>query len=135
MYKIFTNKIPNVDDGIELYLDAGWGTADDYRKRYNIWAGAYKNSSFITAECDDKVVGIIRYLTDGFHDTKVIECVVLKKYQKMGIASAMMNKLKELYPQSSLYVEAVEQSKDFFSSQGFRKHKLVGMSYCKKTNI
>ena len=43
---------------------------------------AYQNSFFITAFNQDKLVGMIRYLSDGFHDTQIVECLVLKNFQK-----------------------------------------------------
>ena len=132
MVNIYNDKRPNVLDGISLYLDAGWGVARDYAGAQKTFDEAYKNSHFVTAVDSDKLVGMIRYLTDGFHDTQIIECIVLKSYQKQGIAKAMLKELKELYPGTAIYIQSTENYKDAFIKEGFKKHQLVGLSFLKK---
>lgn len=132
MVNIYNNKKPNVLDGISLYLDAGWGVARDYAGAQKTFDEAYKNSHFITAIDNDKLVGMIRYFTDGFHDTQIIECIVLKSYQKQGIAKAMLNELKELHPGTAIYIQSTENYKEAFIKEGFKKHQLVGLSFLKR---
>ena len=131
-YTIKTNNKPTAQEGIGLYLDAGWGTSTDYVNAVDDFEKAYQNSFFITAFNQDKLVGMIRYLSDGFHDTQIVECLVLKNFQKQGIANAMLNKLKELYPDSTIYIQTTEAFQDVFIKEGFKKHKLIGMSYFKR---
>lgn len=132
MVRIYNNKTPNASDGISLYLDAGWGVARDYDGAQQILNAAYKNSHFITAVDNNKLVGMIRYFTDGFHDTQIIECIVLKSYQNHGVAKAMLNELKELYPNTAIYIQSTENYKEAFIKEGFKKHQLVGLSFLKR---
>lgn len=132
MYTITTNETPKVEDGIALYVDAGWGKAQDYNGLESSFAGAYQHSHFILAKDGQKLVGMIRYLTDGFHDTQIIECVVLKAYQNQGIAEAMLTQLKQMYTGSAIYIQSTESARDFFIQQGFKKHTLVGLSCAQK---
>ena len=131
-YTIKTNHKPKAQEGISLYLDAGWGTSEDYVNAIDTFEKAYQNSFFITAFNQDKLVGMIRYLSDGFHDTQIVECLVLKRFQKQGIAKAMLNKLKELHPTSAIYIQTTEAYQEVFLKENFKKHKLVGMSYFKR---
>ena len=132
MINIDNNTRPNVSDGIALYLDAGWGSAKDYAGTQKIYENAYQNSHFITATDKNNLVGMIRYFTDGSHDTQIIECVVLKAYQKQGIAKAMLNELKNMYPNTSIYIETTAPYKNAFLKEGFKEHSLVGLSYIKR---
>jgi GNAT superfamily N-acetyltransferase len=132
MYTLQTHKIPDAKSGINLYLDAGWGTAKDYIGAEKIFEQAYQNSHFILAKDGDKLIGMIRYFTDGFHDTQIIECLVLKQYQNQGIAHVMLNKLKEICAGTAIYVQSVEKYQDFFVHEEFKKHHLIGLSYLKK---
>lgn len=128
---IKTDVKPKVIDGINLYLNAGWGEPNDYINLVQVYENAYENSFFITAFFKEKLIGMIRYLSDGFHDTQILECIVLKSYQKQGVCKNMLNKLKELYPQSVIYILSTESHQDIFVQEGFKKHQLVGMSYFK----
>ena len=130
MVIIYKDKKPQAEEGISLYLDAGWGGVSDYIGAQKKFDEAYKNSHFITAVDRDKLVGMIRYFTDGFHNTQIIECLVLKSYQKQGIARAMLNELKQLYD-ASIYVNATEKYQDVYVKEGFKKHRLVGLSFKK----
>lgn len=132
MINIYHNKKPNVLEGINLYLDAGWGVAKDYVGAQKTFEDAYKNSHFITAVDDDKLVGMIRYLTDGYHDTQILECIVLKSHQKQGVAGKMLDRLKERHPQTAIYIQCVDEYKNAFIKQGFKKHHLIGLSFLKK---
>lgn len=132
MINIYHNKKPNVLEGINLYLDAGWGRAEDYSGAQKNFEEAYNNSHFVTAVENNKLVGMIRFLTDGFHDTQILECIVLKSYQNRGIAGKMLDMLKDVYPHTAIYVQSVENYKDAFIKQGFKKHHLIGLSYLKK---
>ena len=130
-YIIKTTYIPKVQDGIALYLDAGWGKSSDYTRLSENFEKAYQNSFFITAFYHEKLVGMTRYLSDGFHDTQILECVVLKEFQKQGIAKTMLNKIKELYPSSAIYVQTTNAYQEVFLKENFQKHHLIGMSYLK----
>lgn len=125
---IKTNKKPEPIDAVKLYLDAGWGSASDYKTSNAVLTEAFKNSHFVTAYDDDRLVGMIRFFTDGAHDTQIIECLVEKSYQNKDIATNMINNLIENYGNTSIYIEATEQSKDFFTKNNFKKHSLIGLS-------
>lgn len=131
-YFIEIDKKPKGVEGINLYLNAGWGTQADYVGQVKVFEDAYYNSHFVTARKDEKLIGMIRYFTDGFHDTQIIECLVLKDFQKQGVAKNMLNKLKEKYPDSAIYIQSTKVFEEAFLKEGFKKHQLVGLSYFKK---
>lgn len=124
--------VPKAVEGVSLYLDSGWGTAKDYVGSEQTFEKAYQNSKFVTMRDNQKLVGMIRYFTDGFHDTQIIECLVLQSYRRKGIAKAMLNKLKELYPQTAIYIQSTEKFGEAFLKEGFKKHQLIGLSYLKR---
>lgn len=92
---------PVAQDAIALYLAVGWGKDSDYNAEN--WQRVFANSHCIAAYVDKNMVGLLRYLTDGYHDTHICECVVLPEYQKQGIGTQMMNRLIELYGHTDIY--------------------------------
>lgn len=132
MLTIETDKIPAAHDGIALYLDAGWGTPADYEHATETYETAYHHCRFITAWTDDRLIGMIRYWTDTVHDTQIIECVVSSACRGQGVGRALLDRLKALYPTTALYVNATEKCQDFFLHEGFKKHRLIGLSYAAK---
>lgn len=124
------DKMPHdVNEAIALYLDAGWGTSSDYEGKSAVWEKAFQNSHFITAYDDNHLVGMIRFLTDHAHDTMIVECLVLKKYQNQGVAKQMLDALKEQFAHTAIYIQTTPSSEAFFAQNGFKKHHLLGMSY------
>ena len=131
--QIYCNKKPDVESLIKLYLDAGWGEFKDYPQRVvEQFKNALDNSYIITAYDQNDLVGFIRFFTDGFHDTHIIEFVVLKKYQNHGIGKLLFGKLVEQFGDTDIYINSTETSVDILQKYNFKKHHLVGMSFVKK---
>lgn len=87
-FELKENEIPCLNDLVALYNDVGWSNYT------NMLQKAYNNSLLIlTAWCDDKLLGAIRIVGDGFSIIYVQDIVVLRAYQHMGIGS----KLRFLY--------------------------------------
>ncbi|BCJ99484.1 GNAT family N-acetyltransferase [Anaerocolumna chitinilytica] len=98
-YNLKENIIPALPDLLTLYNDAGWS---NYTKDEELLLKAYHHSMYVlTAWSDDKLVGILRIVGDGYTIVYIQDLLVLKDYQHMGIGSALMkkalNKYKEVY--------------------------------------
>lgn len=129
MISIEINQIPLPVEAVTLYLDAGWGTKDNYVNADLIFGKAFAYSHFITAREGKKLVGMIRFLSDEAHDTQVIECVVLKAYQGRGIGTQMVNALIQYYGATDIYIQTTANTEAFFQKNNFKKHHLIGLSY------
>ncbi len=127
--RIFPNKQPNVHEAIDIYCDLGWGKFQDYN--LEIWKRAFDNSDFISAYDENKLVGFVRLISDGFHDTQVLEFVVTSKYQRRGIGKSLIEELKDKWGHTDIYCNTVDENTDFFLNNGFNRNRLVSISKAK----
>ncbi len=125
--RIFDTKTPDANEAIALYLSASWGQETDYEVAK--WQKVLVNSSCITAYDGDRLVGLVRYLTDGFQDTQICECVVLPEYQRKTIGTQMLARLIERCGHTSIYGSALQDGTGFFAKSGLvSRDKMVTVS-------
>lgn len=101
-----------------LYEQEGWMTfinrADDGLK-------ALKNSSISLVAVDkDKVVGLVRALTDGSVTTYIAEIVVDNSCRGMGIGKILLDVCHKLYPGTRLDLLSTESADKFYKRENFR---------------
>ena len=94
-----------------------------------IWPGEY-NTQYTkealqatintTAWDNDKLVGCVRVLTDGYFFGTVTEILVLPDYQRKGIGKRLMGLAFDTSP-TSLFFGAQEESVGFYESIGYEK--------------
>lgn len=119
-FELKENVIPCLKDLIDLYNDVGW---TNYTNRVDMLQKAYKTSLLvITAWHEDKLLGAIRIVGDGYSIIYIQDIVVLKAYQHMGIGSKLiteaMNKYKYVY-QKVLLTDNEPKTKAFYEKMGF----------------
>lgn len=92
----------------------------------NVWPGNYDAEKTqvalvktlnITAYDDEKLVGCLRILTDGYYFGTITELLVLPSYQKQGIGSRLLQLAKENTP-TTLYFGAQPGVEDFYDKNG-----------------
>jgi ribosomal protein S18 acetylase RimI-like enzyme len=82
--------------------------------------GAIRKTMNITAWQNDRLVGCIRILTDGYFFGTISEILVLPEFQKMGIGKRLMELAWETIP-TSLFFGAQPGKEPFFEKLGFVK--------------
>ncbi len=102
-----------------LFLSVGW-VSGQYPQRLH---KALMGSSFVLTAWDgEKLVGLVRALDDGELTAYVHYVLVDPDYRGCGIASQMMERIKERY-RDFLYIEVMpEESKNasFYQRFGFK---------------
>ncbi len=103
----------------ELFLSVNWvsGKYPDC-----LYKALMNSSNVFTAWDDEKLVGLVRVLDDQEMLAYVHYVLVHPDYQGKGIASELINKVKEEY-KDFLYIEVVpEESKNatFYKKHGFK---------------
>ncbi|MBN2675651.1 MAG: GNAT family N-acetyltransferase [Alphaproteobacteria bacterium] len=121
----FTEK-PDVSLAIKLYLSIGWGKLEQYDLQR--FEKAFENSKFMTVYDGDVFIGFIRFFSDENQDTSIIEFIVTSKYQGLNVGKWMLQEFLKKYGKTNIYIETTERTKDFFLKNGFKKHRLVGLS-------
>ncbi len=119
----------NEQEIIDLYQSVGW---TNYTSCPEMLEEAYKNSLCILGAFEkEKLVGVVRVVGDGISIVFVQDILVLPKYQRQGVGSALMQAVLEKYAsvyQVELLTDSTEKSKAFYSSVGLVPVSELGCS-------
>lgn len=94
-----------------------------------VWKGEYdiektkkalNKTINITAYEDNKLIGCIRILSDGYYFGTITELLVLPEFQNKGIGSKLLNLAKENSP-TMLYFGAKPGVEEFYEKNGCEK--------------
>ncbi len=81
-------------------------------------AAAMARTTNIVAWHDDRLVGVVRMLTDGYVYSALADIVVDPEYQRRGLGTLLMNKAYDATPRGTLCVNARDGSTPFFERIG-----------------
>lgn len=105
---------------IDLYKAVGW---KNYYENPHMLKLAYMNSLYILGSyVNDKLVGIVRVVGDGYSIIYIQDIVVSPLYQRKGIGTALLhdvlNKYSQVY-QKVLLTDDQPKTIKFYKSLGF----------------
>ena len=120
MIKITKESSVSIDDVLHLYQVVGW---TNYTNQPQMLEQALSHSlASYVARDDEKIVGLVRLIGDGFSSVFVQDLLVLPSYQRQGIGSFLMKQAladyKDAY-QVQLATEETEKTLGFYRSLGF----------------
>jgi GNAT superfamily N-acetyltransferase len=84
-------------------------------------AAALQQSQNIGAWDGDRLVGAIRFLTDGYLFGCVSEILVAPAYQRHGLGQRLMDAALAIAPRGKLFLGAQPQSIGFFERLGYAR--------------
>jgi GNAT superfamily N-acetyltransferase len=109
------------------YSDGGFTAEAFLALAQRVWPRAYDSSAAtlaltrttnIGAWDDDRLIGTVRVLTDGYFFATVPEILVDPDYQRRGIGRELMFRALATAPRGSLFFGAQPQSVGFFEKLG-----------------
>ena len=110
----------NEQEILPLYESVGW---INYTKNPRMLKDAYLHSlRTYAAYVDNKLVGVIRVVGDGFSVVFVQDLLVYPEYQGQGIGTALLKKIMEEYHgvyQLHVLTDNTEKTVAFYKSLGF----------------
>ena len=110
----------NEEDILPLYKSVGWV---NYTKNPGMLKEAYRHSlKIFAAFLDEKPIGVIRVVGDGFSVVLVQDLLIYPEYQRKGIGTALLRKVMEEYSQVyqlHLMTDNTEKTISFYKSLGF----------------
>lgn len=129
MIKLLEN-LKNVEEYNKLFDEVGWGSYD--RKVSKL---ALENSLYtVSIYDDDKIVGFGRLIGDGVCYFYIHDVMVLPSYQKKGIGTMIIDKLKnkvseykKINPYLRLYLGASLGKEEFYKKCGFITREEAGL--------
>ena len=110
----------NEKEIISLYKSVGWmNYVNNPAMLKNAYAGSLK---ILGAYSNEKLLGIIRVVGDGYSIVFIQDIVVLPEYQHHGVGTALLKKILEIYKnvyQKTLFTDNTERTIGFYKSAGF----------------
>ncbi|MDP8231839.1 MAG: GNAT family N-acetyltransferase [Candidatus Zophobacter franzmannii] len=101
---------------IDVFKSVGWK-----KSKLDI-VQAFENSYYVTAWDGKQLVGFARAISDKYYYTNIFDVVVRPKYQKKGIAKAMLNLILEEFEGTYFYLSYTEGNKGFYAKCGFKEN-------------
>ena len=118
-----------------LYTSLGW---TNYTDNPEMLRNAYLNSLKIYgAYVDDKLIGIIRVVGDGFSVIFIQDLLVHPEFQRKGVGTLLLKKVLCEYGsvyQKHLITEDTEKTELFYKSLGFVDNSDIGCKAFSKYN-
>lgn len=118
MFKYTEEKIFTQEQVQQLFLSVNW-VSGNYPKR--LYKALMNSSTVLTVWDDDFLVGLIRVLDDTEMLAQIHYVLVHPDYQGKGIASKMLENIKEKY-KDFMYLEVMPEDKknmSFYRKNGF----------------
>ncbi|WP_296129435.1 GNAT family N-acetyltransferase [uncultured Anaerococcus sp.] len=117
----------NVDQIRDLYDSVGWTS---YTDDMDALIKGYENSLKILAAFEDeKLLGVIRAVGDGYTIIFIQDILVLPDYQRKGVGKTLLDSMMDLYPhvrQIELTTDIAPETIGFYYSQGFEEFSELG---------
>lgn len=119
--KYIENEKVETDELIALYNSVGWVAYTDNRK---VMENILENSHwYLTVFHDEKLIGLLRVVGDGYSIVYIQDILVNPKYQRMGIGRYLMERTLEKFSnirQTVLITDDEEKTKAFYNSVGLK---------------
>ena len=139
MIKITKETSVSIDDVLHLYQAVGW---TNYTNQPQMLEQALSHSlASYVARDDEKIVGLVRLIGDGFSSVFIQDLLVLSSYQRQGIGSSLMKQAlddyKDVY-QVQLATDESEKTLAFYRSLGFEtlsSFQCTGMIWVNRKNL
>lgn len=123
----------NEEEILGLYASLGW---TNYTDKPEMLRNAYLNSLKIYgAYVDDKLIGIIRVVGDGYSVIFIQDLLVHPEFQRKGVGTLLLKKVLCEYDsvyQKHLITEDTEKTILFYKSLGFVDNSGIG---CKAFSV
>ena len=117
----------DLDVLLDLYNSVGW---TNYTEKPEMLKKAYENSLLILGAYEnDKLVGVIRVVGDGFSVVFIQDILVFPEYQRRGIGTRLLREVMERYSsvyQMELMMDNTPKTVSFYQSVGFVKADDMG---------
>lgn len=115
------------DEILNLYNSVGWCS---YTNRPKMLEHAFEHSlKILGAHDENKLVGLVRAVGDGYSVLFIQDILVLPGYQRKGIGTRLLKSMLGFYPevyQTQLATDKTEKTVEFYKSCGFLPYSETG---------
>ncbi len=112
-------------DAAALYVELGWGTPARYSAARLRRSLAQCNVVLSAHNAAGELVGLLRALTDGALDTKILDLVIAPEYQRQGLGLRMMARFAghRAVRGTAIYFETERKNFAFAAKCGYARRK------------
>ncbi len=123
--KTYTNY--NENEILNLYSSVGWTAYTDHPE---VLKKGFENSlSVLAAYEDDRLIGLIRAVGDGYTIVFIQDILVLPEYQRRGVGTALLQAILDNYKdvrQIELATDNTPKTIAFYKSMGLHEFSEYG---------
>ena len=107
-----------------LFVSAGWS---DIKTEYlDVFNAPFINSTLVISAWDgERLVGVVRVLSDKIVRSVIHDLVVLPEYKSIGIGKELVRRCMAHFPNSEWLVQTEKHIVPFYEKMGFKKHDAV----------
>ncbi|SBV98245.1 GNAT family N-acetyltransferase [uncultured Dysgonomonas sp.] len=107
-----------------LFLLAGWSDGSESPEILDKFNLPFINSTLvISAWRDDRLLGVVRVLSDKTVRSVIYDLVIEPEFQRKGIGRELIKRCIQQYPKSEWLVQTEEDTAGFYEKMGFDRYK------------
>ncbi len=112
-----------VEQLYHLFFSAGWAGSEstpdpDTLRYFNV---PFMNSTLVISTWDnDRLIGVVRVLSDKIIRSVIHDLVIDPDYRKMGIGKELIRRCIEHYPNSEWLVQTEKHISGYYEKMGFK---------------
>ncbi len=110
------------DELHRLFMSVGWSDGSetpDMREKFNL---PFKNSTLVvSAWIGDKLIGVVRVLSDQVVRSVIYDLVVDPEFQGKGIGRELIERCIQHFPHSEWLVQTEENTAVYYEKIGFKR--------------
>ncbi|PWR72606.1 GNAT family N-acetyltransferase [Methanospirillum lacunae] len=112
-----------IDQLHSLFMSAGWIREPETEEMISHFNLPFINSTLvISAWHEDKLVGVVRVLSDKIIRSAIHDLVVDPEFQCRGIAKELLTRCVQTYPKSEWIVQTNAENVEYFLKNGFIRY-------------
>lgn len=105
-----------------LFMLVGWSDGSETEKMMEYFNHPFKNSTLVISAWDnEKLVGVVRVLSDKIIRSVIYDLIVDPEYQGKRIGSELVTRCVNHYPNSEWLVETKDHISPYYEKLGFEK--------------
>ena len=108
----------------KLFVSAGW--SDDPTEYLSVFNKPFINSTLVISAWDnERLIGVVRVLSDKIVRSVIHDLVVLPEYKNKGIGKELVRRCMAHYPNSEWLVQTEKHIAPYYEKMGFKFHEAV----------
>ena len=109
------------DELHKLFISAGWSNGLETPEMIGNYNIPFINSTLVvSAWKDDRLVGVVRVLSDKMFRSIIYDLVIYPEFQNRGIGKALIGCCFSHYPNSEWLVQTTKETAGYYEKLGFK---------------